>query len=108
MCLHASENEPSKLTVAISLYQPPQPYNFGYKVDDGYGNSNFQHEEGDSYGTKKGSYGYTDAYGIYRQVDYVADAAGFRAVTSLNFHNSCVTFLSLADHPHQRAGHDQR
>lgn len=57
----------------------PSPYSFGYKVNDGYGNSNFQNEEGDDYGAKKGSYGYTDAYGIYRKVDYIADAHGFRA-----------------------------
>jgi hypothetical protein len=57
----------------------PSPYSFGYKVNDGYGNSNFQSEEGDDYGAKKGSYGYTDAYGIYRKVEYIADAYGFRA-----------------------------
>lgn len=57
----------------------PSPYSFGYKVNDGYGNQNYQNEEGDDYGTKKGSYGYTDAYGIYRKVDYIADAYGFRA-----------------------------
>lgn len=62
----------------------PSPYSFGYKVNDGYGNSNFQNEEGDDYGAKKGSYGYTDAYGIYRKVDYIADAYGFRAKVYTN------------------------
>lgn len=86
--------QPTKHRVALvpraSYHQPsygepsyeqhkPSPYSFGYKVNDGYGNSNFQNEEGDDYGAKKGSYGYTDAYGIYRKVDYIADAYGFRA-----------------------------
>lgn len=28
-------------------WQSPQPYNFGYKIDDGYGNRNYQEEEGE-------------------------------------------------------------
>ncbi len=31
-----------------------------------------------------GSYGYTDGHGIYRQVDYIADKSGFRAVIKTN------------------------
>ncbi|RWS26422.1 cuticle protein 16.8-like protein, partial [Leptotrombidium deliense] len=62
----------------------PQPYSFGYNIDDGYGNNNHQNEEGDEYGSKRGSYGYTDAYGIYRKVDYIADDYGFRASISTN------------------------
>ena len=64
--------------------QAPQPYNFGYKIDDGYGNNQHQEESGDTYGNKKGSYGFTDAYGIYRKVDYIADEGGFRATISTN------------------------
>ena len=41
-------------------------------------------EQGDELGNKKGSYGYIDAYGISRQVDYVADDKGFRAVVKTN------------------------
>lgn len=32
----------------------------------------------------QGSYGYTDNQGLYRQVDYVANAGGFRAVVKTN------------------------
>jgi hypothetical protein len=74
---------PARVVAAEPVYAP-QPYNFGYNVDDGYGNSNYQNEEGDTYGNKKGSYGYTDAYGVYRQVDYVADENGFRATIRTN------------------------
>lgn len=35
-------------------------------------------------GNKRGSYGYVDPYGIYRQVEYVADDKGFRAVIKTN------------------------
>jgi len=68
-------------------YEPkysPQPYKFGYDVKDGYGSGLNQKEEGDAHGNKVGSYGYTDGYGIYRQVDYVADAHGFRATVKTN------------------------
>lgn len=57
----------------------PNPYSFGYKIDDGYGNSNYRTEEGDEYGKVKGTYGFLDSYGVYRYVDYVADENGFRA-----------------------------
>lgn len=36
------------------LKEKPQPYNFGYNIDDGYGNTQFRNEEGDDYGNKKG------------------------------------------------------
>lgn len=72
------------LFVRSFVRQAPQPYNFGYQIDDGYGNNQHQAEEGDSYGNKKGSYGFTDAYGIYRKVDYIADELGFRAVSVCN------------------------
>jgi len=62
----------------------PQPYKFGYDVKDGHGSGLNQKEEGDAHGNKVGSYGYTDGYGIYRQVDYVADAHGFRATVKTN------------------------
>jgi len=62
----------------------PQPYTFGYDVDNGDGNGFRQQEEGDSYGNKKGSYSYQDAYGVYRTVDYVADENGFRATIRTN------------------------
>lgn len=36
----------------------------------------------------KGSYGFTDERGIHRQVDYVADKAGFRAEVKTNEHGT--------------------
>jgi len=63
---------------------PPQPYKFGYDVKDSYGSTLQQKEEGDAHGNKRGSYGYTDGHGIYRQVDYIADKSGFRAVIKTN------------------------
>ncbi|GIX82065.1 cuticle protein 16.8 [Caerostris darwini] len=62
----------------------PQPYIFGYEFKDVNGATQSRKEQGDDYGNKRGSYGYTDEHGIYRQVDYVADAHGFRAVIKTN------------------------
>ncbi|XP_076335289.1 uncharacterized protein LOC143238708 isoform X2 [Tachypleus tridentatus] len=64
--------------------EAPQPYDFGYQVKDDYGNSQSRQETGDDYGNKVGSYSYRDAYGIYRQVEYVADADGFRVKIETN------------------------
>ncbi|KAF8783151.1 Cuticle protein 16.8 like protein [Argiope bruennichi] len=64
--------------------EKPQPYSFGYDAKDEYGATLNRKEESDDYGNKRGSYGYTDGYGIYRQVDYVADEKGFRAVVKTN------------------------
>ncbi|GFY58704.1 cuticle protein 16.8 [Trichonephila inaurata madagascariensis] len=64
--------------------EKPQPYSFGYDAKDEYGATLNRKEESDDYGNKRGSYGYTDGYGIYRQVDYVADDKGFRAVIKTN------------------------
>lgn len=73
----------------IALYflqqdAPPQPYAFSYDVVDEYGTKLLRQEQGDAQGNKQGSYGYIDAHGISRQVDYVADAQGFRAVVKTN------------------------
>ncbi|KAK8777742.1 hypothetical protein V5799_020918 [Amblyomma americanum] len=64
--------------------KPPQPYTFGYDNVDEYGNRQFRSEQGDSSNAKTGSYGYRDAYGLYRRVNYVADANGFRATVDTN------------------------
>ncbi|XP_049518669.1 shematrin-like protein 1 [Dermacentor silvarum] len=63
---------------------PPQPYSFGYDNVDEYGNRQFHSEQGDSNNAKTGSYGYRDANGLYRRVNYVADANGFRATVDTN------------------------
>ncbi|XP_023239487.1 cuticle protein 16.8-like [Centruroides sculpturatus] len=65
-------------------YGKATPYSFGYDLKDEHGNNQFHREESDEHGTKRGSYGYTDAYGIYRHVEYVADALGFRATIKTN------------------------
>lgn len=57
----------------------PEPFDFGYDVNDEYGNKQFRKESGDTAGVVRGSYGYTDANGLYRIVEYIADANGFRA-----------------------------
>ncbi|CAN7996845.1 unnamed protein product, partial [Ixodes pacificus] len=67
-----------------TLLQPPQPYSFGYDNVDEYGTKLFHKETGDANNVKRGSYGYTDANGLYRRVNYVADANGFRATVETN------------------------
>ncbi|KAF8783150.1 Cuticle protein 16.8 like protein [Argiope bruennichi] len=62
----------------------PQPYIFGYEFQDEKGATQSRKEEGDDYGNKRGSYGYRDEHGIYRQVEYIADSHGFRAVVKTN------------------------
>ncbi|XP_075535117.1 uncharacterized protein LOC142570642 [Dermacentor variabilis] len=63
---------------------PPEPYSFGYDNADEYGNRQFRSEQGDANNVKTGSYGYRDVNGLYRQVNYVADAYGFRATVDTN------------------------
>ncbi|GIY75137.1 cuticle protein 10.9 [Caerostris darwini] len=63
---------------------PPQPYQFDYTARDEQGNTHYRNEQGDQSGAMRGSYGYTDNQGLYRVVDYVADAGGFRANVRTN------------------------
>ncbi|XP_035219561.1 cuticle protein 10.9-like [Stegodyphus dumicola] len=66
-------------------YAVPTPYEFGYDIAGDYGEFKQNRKEAsDGKGNVQGSYGYTDAHGIYRQVDYVADAHGFRANVKTN------------------------
>ncbi|KAH8020616.1 hypothetical protein HPB51_002565 [Rhipicephalus microplus] len=62
----------------------PQPFDFGYNVQDEFGNNQFRQEKGDESGSVQGAYGYTDSYGVYRKVHYVADQNGFRADIKTN------------------------
>ena len=58
-------------------------YAFGY--DEGHlSGGSFRRESGNALGVKVGSYGLRDADGRVRTVNYVADAAGFRASVSTN------------------------
>ncbi|GBN40909.1 hypothetical protein AVEN_66939-1 [Araneus ventricosus] len=61
----------------------PQPYAFGYAVRDHHSEQH-RHETSNGLGAVVGSYGFTDARGIARQVNYVADQAGFRAHVNTN------------------------
>ncbi|CAL1284984.1 unnamed protein product [Larinioides sclopetarius] len=61
----------------------PQPYKFGYSVKDHHSEQH-REESGNGAGGVVGSYGFTDARGIARQVNYVADHAGFRAQVKTN------------------------
>ncbi|GIY71314.1 uncharacterized protein CDAR_279241 [Caerostris darwini] len=65
----------------------PHPYTFGYKIKDKHGEQH-REETGDGVGVVKGSYGFTDERGIYRQVNYIADKAGFRAEVKTNEHGT--------------------
>ncbi|GFS99778.1 cuticle protein 16.8, partial [Nephila pilipes] len=60
-----------------------QPYKFGYSVKDHHGEQH-REEAGNGAGGVVGSYGFTDDRGIARQVNYVADHAGFRAQVKTN------------------------
>ncbi|XP_035229386.1 adult-specific rigid cuticular protein 15.7-like [Stegodyphus dumicola] len=65
----------------------PQPYSFGYSVKDKHGEQH-RKETGDGVGVVKGSYGFTDERGIHRQVNYIADKAGYRAEVKTNEHGT--------------------
>ncbi|XP_054721803.1 cuticle protein 14-like [Uloborus diversus] len=58
-------------------------YNFGYNEGHLTGGT-FRKESGDGHGNVAGSYGLRDADGRIRIVNYVADAAGFRADIQTN------------------------
>ncbi|KAF8773320.1 Cuticle protein 10.9 like protein [Argiope bruennichi] len=60
-----------------------QPYNFGYAIRD-HTSDQYRQEKGNGLGGVVGSYGFKDARGIVRNVNYVADHAGFRAQVNTN------------------------
>ncbi|KAH9371581.1 hypothetical protein HPB48_022977 [Haemaphysalis longicornis] len=62
----------------------PVRANFGYDNTDEFGTRIYHTEQSDASNTKTGSYGYRDEYGIFRRVNYVADANGFRATIDTN------------------------
>ncbi|KAM7301563.1 cuticle protein 16.8-like [Ixodes scapularis] len=63
---------------------PPQPYTFSFDNTDEFGTRLTRQETGDEFNGKVGSYSYTDAAGVHRTVNYIADAAGFRATVDTN------------------------
>ncbi|GFQ88627.1 uncharacterized protein TNCT_94501 [Trichonephila clavata] len=75
------------VVASASMHEPvhhhaPQPYKFGYSVKDKH-SEHHREEVGDGHAVR-GSYGFSDARGIHRQVNYVADHAGFRAQVKTN------------------------
>ncbi|CAN8021239.1 unnamed protein product, partial [Ixodes persulcatus] len=76
----------STLVQAVPKHEesPPQPYTFGFDNTDEFGTRLTRQETGDEFNGKVGSYSYTDAAGVHRTVNYVADAAGFRATVDTN------------------------
>ncbi|XP_035215051.1 cuticle protein 10.9-like [Stegodyphus dumicola] len=62
----------------------PKPYEFGYEFGDGLGMSQHRREVSDGNGIVKGRYGYLDPLGVYRNVEYTADADGYKAVVRSN------------------------
>ncbi|XP_054710376.1 collagen alpha-1(IV) chain-like [Uloborus diversus] len=67
----------------LPKHHAPQLYKFGYNIKDKHGDQ-YREEVGDGISGVKGSYGFSDARGVHRQVDYVADHAGFRAQVKTN------------------------
>ncbi|XP_064455067.1 uncharacterized protein LOC135366325 [Ornithodoros turicata] len=82
--VYAAAAAPVVAKQVVQEVYAPQPYKFGYNTVDEYGNQQSRHEEADAYNNRVGSYSFTDAYGLSRRVDYVADAAGFRASVHTN------------------------
>ncbi|XP_035214486.1 cuticle protein 16.8-like [Stegodyphus dumicola] len=70
-------------SVIIQEVHQPQPYKFGYTIKDK-SSQQYREESGNGVGVVQGSYGFTDHRGIQRQVNYVADKAGFRAQVKTN------------------------
>ncbi|CAN8018011.1 unnamed protein product, partial [Ixodes persulcatus] len=64
--------------------QPSVPFSFGYDTVDEFGTKLFHKEDADASNSRTGSYGYTDPNGLFRRVNYVADAGGFRATVETN------------------------
>ncbi|KAH9371614.1 hypothetical protein HPB48_017702 [Haemaphysalis longicornis] len=71
-------------STGAAFCQPAQPYSFGYDNVDEFGTKTYHKEQGDASNAKTGSFGYTDASGLFRRVNYVADAGGFRAQIDTN------------------------
>ncbi|XP_027195276.2 uncharacterized protein LOC113789884 [Dermatophagoides pteronyssinus] len=79
-----------------------QPYGFGYNIEDGYGNKQWRHEKSSNPHQVIGSYGYKDKNGILREVEYVADKYGFRAViktTEPGTANSDPAYVKMNSNP---------
>ena len=68
------------MSVPFSL----QPFSFAFQSADEFGTQLSRSENADGSGAVTGSYSLAEADGRQRVVEYVADAAGFRAVVRTN------------------------
>ncbi|XP_037499097.1 adult-specific rigid cuticular protein 15.7-like [Rhipicephalus sanguineus] len=71
-------------------------YKFGYDIVDGHGSINGRHETGSAYGPVHGSYYLGIIDGRHRQVHYVADKWGFRAMVKTNEHGTKTSLPAAA------------
>lgn len=82
--LSSSSSSSSLSSSSSSTTASPSPYSFAYNTADVSGNQIVRQEAGDANGAVRGRYGYRDADGLYRTVEYIADANGFRAAIRSN------------------------
>ncbi|XP_067138884.1 cuticle protein 18.6-like [Centruroides vittatus] len=71
------------LALQTAIDETPKPYQFSYQAE-AIGGVSSRQETADGAGTVVGSYSLSDEDGRSRVVDYVADAAGFRASVKTN------------------------
>ncbi|GIX74816.1 hypothetical protein CDAR_73841 [Caerostris darwini] len=74
---------PVVLPAGPILNQIPN-YEFGYEFGDGLGTAQHRAEVADGTGAVRGRYGFRDLQGLYRNVEYIADQNGYRAVIRSN------------------------
>ncbi|GFT80392.1 cuticle protein 16.8 [Nephila pilipes] len=75
---------PIVLPAVPVVQQVPQPYEFGFNFGDGLGMAQHRTEVADSTGVVRGRYGFMDPQGLFRNVEYIADRNGYRAVIRSN------------------------
>ncbi|KAK8782697.1 hypothetical protein V5799_015962 [Amblyomma americanum] len=74
----------AQVQVQLQEQFPPHPYTFSYDSTGEDGGRLSQQETGDERNGKTGSYSYQTPDGVYRTVNYVADADGFRVSIDTN------------------------
>ncbi|GFY54363.1 cuticle protein 16.8 [Trichonephila inaurata madagascariensis] len=75
---------PVVLSAVPVVQQVPRPYEFGFDFGDGLGMTQHRAEIADGTGAVRGKYGFTDPQGLFRNVEYIADVNGYRAVIRSN------------------------
>ncbi|CAG2114379.1 unnamed protein product [Medioppia subpectinata] len=65
-------------------HHAPEPYTYAFTSVDEFGTQLGRQEQADGSGTVTGSYSLSDPDGRQRVVEYIADAAGFRATVRTN------------------------